>query len=190
MSATACPETSVTGYQPMPRNIQEEWRHPLPHTRYMPRPSHSSRFCVVLCFSVVLCILCFVSFRVLCVCVCVCVCVRVCVCVCVLYYCHRVATQLQLTNISYHIISQYITYHISHHIYHNIYIISYHTIPYQSHIISYIISHHIIYHIIWKDWVNMAHSSEFYTKQCLRCKDMDTINACIFFFHSYMTMAE
>jgi hypothetical protein len=29
--------------------------------------------------------------------------VCVCVCKCVLYYCHRVATQLQLTNISYHI---------------------------------------------------------------------------------------
>jgi len=27
----------------------------------------------------------------------------VCVCKCVLYYCHRVATQLQLTNISYHV---------------------------------------------------------------------------------------
>ena len=27
----------------------------------------------------------------------------VCVCICILYYCHRVATQLQLTNISYHI---------------------------------------------------------------------------------------
>jgi len=26
------------------------------------------------------------------------------VCICVLYYCHRVATQLQLTNISYHIL--------------------------------------------------------------------------------------
>jgi hypothetical protein len=39
---------------------------------------------------------------------------------CVLYYCHRVATQLQLTNIShhiiYHIISHRITYHISYHI--------------------------------------------------------------------------
>ena len=28
------------------------------------------------------------------------VCVYVCVCKCVLYYCHRLATQLQLTNIS------------------------------------------------------------------------------------------
>jgi len=40
---------------------------------------------------VVLCIVCSVSFWVLF------------VCKCVLYYCHRVATQLQLTNISYHI---------------------------------------------------------------------------------------
>ena len=38
----------------------------------------------------VLCIACFVLFYVLF------------VCKCVLYYCHRVATQLQLTNISYH----------------------------------------------------------------------------------------
>jgi len=42
---------------------------------------HSSYFCVVLC------IVCFVSFYVLF------------VCICVLYYCHRVATQLQLPNI-------------------------------------------------------------------------------------------
>jgi len=41
-------------------------------------------------FCVVVCIVCFVSFSVLF------------VCICVLYYCHRVATQLQL-NISYHI---------------------------------------------------------------------------------------
>ena len=34
-------------------------------------------------FCVVLCIVCFVSFSVLCVCVCVCVCVCMCVCVCV-----------------------------------------------------------------------------------------------------------
>jgi len=27
------------------------------------------------------------------------------VCICVLYYCHRVSTQLQLTNITYHIIT-------------------------------------------------------------------------------------
>ena len=43
-------------------------------------------------FCVVLCIVCFVSFCVLF------------VCKCVLYYCHRVTTQLQLTNISYHIV--------------------------------------------------------------------------------------
>jgi len=49
------------------------------------RPALFQNFCVVLC------IVCFVSFCVLC------------VCKCVLYYCHRVATQLQLTNISYHI---------------------------------------------------------------------------------------
>jgi len=46
-------------------------------------------------FCVVLYIVCFVSFPVLF------------VCICVLYYCHRVATQLQL-NISYHIISHQI----------------------------------------------------------------------------------
>ena len=44
---------------------------------------HSSNCCVFLC------IVCFVSFYVLF------------VCKCVLYYCHRVTTQLQLTNISY-----------------------------------------------------------------------------------------
>ena len=75
---------------------------------------------------------------------------------CVLYYCHRVSTQLQITNI-YHIISYIISYHISfisyHIIYHIIshhisYHISYHIISY--HIISYIISYHIIiYHIIY-----------------------------------------
>ena len=49
--------------------------------------------CVALCiFYVVLCIVCLVAFPVLF------------VCICVLYYCHRMATQLQL-NISYHIIS-------------------------------------------------------------------------------------
>jgi len=33
-------------------------------------------------------------------------------CKCALYYCHRVATQLQLTDISYHIIYHIISYHI------------------------------------------------------------------------------
>ena len=42
-------------------------------------------------FCVVLCIVCFVTFSVLF------------VCICVPYYCHRVATQLQLRNISYHV---------------------------------------------------------------------------------------
>jgi uncharacterized BrkB/YihY/UPF0761 family membrane protein len=35
------------------------------------------------------------------------------VCKCVLYYCNRAITQLQLTNISYHIISYIISYHVS-----------------------------------------------------------------------------
>ena len=48
------------------------------------RPALFQKFCVVLC------IVCFVSFCVLF------------VCKCVLYCCHRVATQLQLTYISYH----------------------------------------------------------------------------------------
>ena len=57
---------------------------------------HSSKiifvlFCVLFYFCVVLCIVCFVSFCVLS------------VCKCVLYYCHRVATQLQSTYVSYHI---------------------------------------------------------------------------------------
>jgi len=50
---------------------------------------HSSYFlCCSMYFCVVLCIACFVSFSVLF------------VCICVLYYCHRMATQMQL-NISY-----------------------------------------------------------------------------------------
>jgi hypothetical protein len=77
-------------------------------------------------------------------------CVVLCiVCKCVLYYCHRVWTQLQLTNI-YHI--TYHTYHIvSHIIYiissYHIYIISYHIISYHICIISFHISYHISFHI-------------------------------------------
>jgi hypothetical protein len=89
-------------------------------------------FCVlfVLCrsmycwFCVVLCIVCFVSFCVLFVlcrsvyclfCVVLCIVCFVSFCVlfvrkCVLYCCHRVAIQLQLTNISYHNISYHISY--------------------------------------------------------------------------------
>ena len=73
----------------------------------------------------------------------------VCVCTYVLYYCHRVTTQLQLTNISYHIsyiVSCRISY-ISHHIIYHI--ISHHITSYiVYHIVSYI-SHHIIYHITY-----------------------------------------
>jgi len=53
------------------------------------KTGHGPHSSINLC--VVLCILCFVSFCVLF------------VCKCVLHYCHQVATQLQLTNISYHI---------------------------------------------------------------------------------------
>jgi len=70
------------------------------------------------------------------------------VCKCVLYHCHRLLTQLQLTNISYHISYRIISHHITSHniTYH---ITSHQTVSYIiSYIISYhIISHHIIYHI-------------------------------------------
>ena len=63
------------------------------------------------------------------------------VCKCVLHYCHRVAKQLQLTNISCHTIS-YIVYHIIYHI------ISYHIIYHRIVLyltISDIISQHMSY---------------------------------------------
>jgi len=77
------------------------------------RPTLFQNFCV-------LCIVCFVSFCVLC------------VSKWVLYYCYRVAIQLQLTNILYIIIS----YH--HIIYHNI----------SDHISYHIVSSHIIFQLI------------------------------------------
>ena len=72
-------------------------------------PHSSKKLCV-------LCIICFVSFCVLF------------VCKCVLYYCHRVDTQLQLTNISiiYRIVSyRIVSYRVAYHI------ISYHIISYH-----------------------------------------------------------
>jgi hypothetical protein len=71
-------------------------------------PHSSSFLCCSMYFCVVLCIVCFVSFSVLF------------VCICVLNYCHRVATQLQLS-ISYHTTNHTISYHI----------ISYHIISYH-----------------------------------------------------------
>ena len=67
-----------------------------------------SYHCVVLCIGCVDCVVLYIArararARAY-VCVCVCVCVRI--YVCVLYYCHRVSTLLQLTNISYYITQQ------------------------------------------------------------------------------------
>ena len=67
-------------------------------------------------------------------------------CLCVNVCCHRVTTQLQLINISYHI-----TYHISYHI-------SYHTVSYHIsyHILSYIILYHISYHEFRTSYTHQA----------------------------------
>jgi hypothetical protein len=94
------------------------------------------------------------------------------VCKCVLNYCHRVATQLHSTNISYHHISYHIIsyHHISYHIiisYISSYnIISYIIISYHHHIIS---SYHIISYICNKNQQN-AHFliNDFIQLYCLR----------------------
>ena len=51
------------------------------------------------------------------------------VCKYVLYYCHWLSTQLQLSNVSYHIISNHLSYHIIS------YRLSYHTILYHIYLI-------------------------------------------------------
>jgi len=91
------------------------------------------------------------------------------VCKCVLYYCHRVSTQLHLTNlsyISYRIVSYHISYIIS-------YIISYH------HIISYI-SYHITYHIIY---IYIYISYQFTFTDQIRCYRLQN-NFCTIGRHS------
>jgi len=80
------------------------------------------------------------------------------VCKCVLYYCHRVATQLQLNisyHISYHIIYRIVLYIISYCIvlYH---IVSYRIVSYR--IVSYrIVSYRIVsYYIIYQNFFNLT----------------------------------
>jgi hypothetical protein len=92
------------------QNCEDEYRFRLPWLRFfrtfssavrqMPGYNSPSRgtarnlpkfLCCSQNFCVVLCIVCFVSFCVLF------------VCKCVLYNCHRLATQLRLTNILYHV---------------------------------------------------------------------------------------
>jgi len=88
---------------------------------------------LLLCCSII--IVMYVPFWVLCYIVLFCV---LFVCKCVLYCCHWVATQLQLTNLSYHILRHVISYHISCHV--MPYIISRHVISYVMlcHNISYL----------------------------------------------------
>jgi hypothetical protein len=75
--------------------------------------AHGARPTLFLIFMLFFVFLCCSMYCLFCVVLCI-----VCVCICVLYYCHRVATQLQLTYIT--------SYHIYHIICHITYIISYH----------------------------------------------------------------
>jgi hypothetical protein len=78
------------------------------------------------------------------------------VCKCVLYYCHRVSTQLQLTNISYHIL-YHIFYHISYHI------ISYRVVSCR--VVSYhITSYTRLGQSIWDLWRTEWHCDRFFSE--------------------------
>jgi hypothetical protein len=88
-----CPVTLVRNYHcSLCNNPEERSSHLLSSGSLKSWPADGARPTLFQNFCVVLCIVCFVSFCALF------------VCKCVLYYCHRVATQLQLTNISYIII--------------------------------------------------------------------------------------
>ena len=65
------------------------------------------------------------------------------VCKCVLYYCHRVSTQLQLTNISFHISYRIVSCRVVSYI---IYLIIYHMSCHMSYV-TYHISHRIVYRV-------------------------------------------
>jgi hypothetical protein len=100
-------------------------------------------YCVFLLLCLCILIVMYFPFQVLCFILLFCV---LFVCKCVPYYCHRVSTQLQVANISYHILSHIISYIMSCSIIS--YLIIYHIM--SCHVIYHIISYHILsYHIIY-----------------------------------------